>query len=163
MKSILTPRARPSLRWHWRLISHANSLTNRSARQTSKERLSVWGRLAGTASTRSDLHLPAAWARRRASRIASCEFGFGILDNPARYPSGPRERSAKPPFVGSNPTRASKSHGVRPGDMGDRSYRRHRLHFWAKRVVERLQSFFLQVDVAEIVVHNANQPNTFFD
>ena len=26
----------------------------------------------------------------------------------ARYPSGPRERSAKPPFVGSNPTRASK-------------------------------------------------------
>jgi hypothetical protein len=25
----------------------------------------------------------------------------------ARYPSGPRERSAKPPFVGSNPTRAS--------------------------------------------------------
>jgi hypothetical protein len=26
----------------------------------------------------------------------------------ARYPSGLRERSAKPPFVGSNPTRASR-------------------------------------------------------
>src|ERR1035441_9566296 len=26
---------------------------------------------------------------------------------PARYPRGLRERSAKPPFVGSNPTRAS--------------------------------------------------------
>src|SRR2546425_563292 len=31
-----------------------------------------------------------------------------ILQDSARYPSGPRERSAKPPFVGSNPTRASK-------------------------------------------------------
>jgi hypothetical protein len=30
-----------------------------------------------------------------------------ILESSARYPSGPRERSAKPPFVGSNPTRAS--------------------------------------------------------
>ena len=32
---------------------------------------------------------------------------FAILKDSARYPSGPRERSAKPPFVGSNPTRAS--------------------------------------------------------
>src|SRR5712691_7903041 len=32
---------------------------------------------------------------------------FAILRDSARYPSGPRERSAKPPFVGSNPTRAS--------------------------------------------------------
>jgi hypothetical protein len=52
---------------------------------------------------------------------------------------------------------------VRPGDIGDRSYRRHRLHFWAKSVVERLQSFFLQIDVPEIVIHKADQPNTFFD
>jgi hypothetical protein len=42
-------------------------------------------------------------------------------------------------------------------------FRRHRLHFWAKRVVERLQSFFLQIDVPEIVIHEADQPNTFFD
>src|ERR1700756_5476277 len=34
---------------------------------------------------------------------------FAILKSPARYPSGPRERSAKPPFVGSNPTRASNN------------------------------------------------------
>src|SRR6266487_6423663 len=33
---------------------------------------------------------------------------FAIIRDSARYPSGPRERSAKPPFVGSNPTRASK-------------------------------------------------------
>src|SRR6266705_5848717 len=33
---------------------------------------------------------------------------FVILQDSARYPSGPRERSAKPPFVGSNPTRASR-------------------------------------------------------
>src|ERR1700737_1418774 len=32
---------------------------------------------------------------------------FAIIKSSARYPSGPRERSAKPPFVGSNPTRAS--------------------------------------------------------
>ena len=31
---------------------------------------------------------------------------------PARYPRGLRERSAKPPFVGSNPTRASKTRAV---------------------------------------------------
>src|SRR6266568_381256 len=41
--------------------------------------------------------------------------------------------------------------------------RTHRLHFWAKRVVERLQSFFLQIDVPEIVIHKADQPNTFLD
>jgi hypothetical protein len=33
---------------------------------------------------------------------------LAIIRSSARYPSGPRERSAKPPFVGSNPTRASK-------------------------------------------------------
>src|SRR3981189_3803873 len=64
---------------------------------------------------------------------------------------------------GSNPFAPTTLLGVRPGDIGDRSYRRHRLHFWAKRVVERLQSFFLQIDVAEIVLHKADQPNTFFD
>ena len=26
-----------------------------------------------------------------------------------------------------------------------------------------MQSFFLQIDVAEIVIHKADQPNTFFD
>jgi len=52
---------------------------------------------------------------------------------------------------------------VWPGHIGYSSYRTHRLHFWAKRVFERLQSFFLQIDVAEIVLHKADQPNTFFD
>jgi hypothetical protein len=33
----------------------------------------------------------------------------------------------------------------------------------AKRVFKGLQSFFLQIDVAEIVLHKADQPNTFFD
>src|SRR6266404_5267011 len=65
--------------------------------------------------------------------------------------------------VGSIPIARSNKPRVRPGDLGYRSYRRHRLNFWAKRVVERLQSFFLQIDVAEIVLHKADQPNTFFD
>ena len=64
---------------------------------------------------------------------------------------------------GSNPFAPTTFLRVRPGDIGDRSYRRHRLHFWAKRVFERLQSFFLQIDVAKIVIHKADQPNTFFD
>src|ERR1700676_4232522 len=64
---------------------------------------------------------------------------------------------------GSNPFAPTIISRVRPGDIGDRSYRRHRLHFWAKRVVERLQSFFVKIDVAEIVLHKADQPNTFFD
>src|SRR5467141_5029745 len=61
------------------------------------------------------------------------------------------------------PPQKSPQLRVRPGDVSDRSYRLHRLHFWAKRVVERLQSFFLQIDVAEIVLHKADQPNTFVD
>ena len=43
-----------------------------------------------------------------AAGMPSACASFAILKSSARYPSGPRERSAKPPFVGSNPTRASK-------------------------------------------------------
>jgi hypothetical protein len=52
---------------------------------------------------------------------------------------------------------------VRSEDILYKTFRRHPLHFWAKRVVERLQSSFLQIDVAKIVIHKADQPNTFFD
>src|SRR6202049_2676060 len=65
--------------------------------------------------------------------------------------------------MGSIPIARSINPGVRPGHIGYRSYRRHRLQFWAKRVFERLQSFFLQIDVPKIVFHKADQPNTFFD
>src|SRR5439155_23502842 len=85
---------------------------------------------------------------------------FPTLSATSHYLQERMKRTAKPPFVGSNPTRASNIPWVRPGDIGYRSYRRHRLHFWAKRVVERLQSFFLQIDVPEIVVHKAHQPDT---
>jgi hypothetical protein len=47
--------------------------------------------------------------------------------------------------------------------MGNRTYRLHRLHFWTKRVIERLQSFFLQIDVDEILIQKADHPNSFFD
>lgn len=49
---------------------------------------------------------------------------------------------------------------VRPGDIGNRTYRRDRLHFGAKRVVKELDGFFLQIDVAQIVVHKTHQPDT---
>jgi len=35
--------------------------------------------------------------------------------------------------------------------------------FGPKGVVKRLQSFLLQINVAEIVLHKADEPNTFFD
>ena len=41
--------------------------------------------------------------------------------------------------------------------MGNRTFRRHRLHFWPERVLQGLQSFFLQINVAEMVIHKANQ------
>ena len=65
--------------------------------------------------------------------------------------------------MGSIPIARSLMTQVRPGHIGYRSFRTDRLHFWAKRVFERLQSFFLQIDVAKIVIHRADQPNTFFD
>src|SRR5579862_7710615 len=56
-------------------------------------------------------------ARRRFAifRLRSDTFSpFSLYWLPllARYPRGLRERSAKPPFVGSNPTRASKIHSA---------------------------------------------------
>ena len=33
----------------------------------------------------------------------------------------------------------------------------------SSRQFERLQSFFLQIEVAKIVIHKADRPNTFFD
>ena len=49
--------------------------------------------------------------------------------------------------------------GVRPGDMGDSSYRRHGLHFWAERVVEWFEHPRLQIEVPQIIIHKADQPD----
>src|SRR5215469_13102417 len=97
MKSTSTPRAPPSLRWRWRPICLAGSTTNPSGAKLKELYQSTPGLKRTSTKCDSDRY-----------RIAGGEFRFGILKNPARYPSGPRERSAKPPFVGSNPTRASK-------------------------------------------------------
>jgi hypothetical protein len=34
---------------------------------------------------------------------------------------------------------------VRSGDIGNRTFRRHRLHFWPEGVLQGLQGFFLQI------------------
>src|SRR5271154_4997151 len=47
-------------------------------------------------------------SRAAAVQIPSHGKSFAILSSLARYPSGLRGRSAKPLFVGSNPTRASR-------------------------------------------------------
>ena len=44
--------------------------------------------------------------------------------------------------------------------------RRHGLHFWPEGVVQGLQSFLLQINIAEIVIHKTDQPDAvvnFFD
>ena len=43
--------------------------------------------------------------------------------------------------------------------MGNRTFRRHRLHFRPEGVLQGLQSFFLQINIAEIVIHKTDEPN----
>lgn len=42
---------------------------------------------------------------------------------------------------------------------GNSSFLRHAEHFWPKGIVEGLQSFFLQIDIAEIIIHEADEPD----
>jgi hypothetical protein len=64
---------------------------------------------------------------------------------------------------GSNPSGRAKVTWVRPGDMCYTTFLRHSLRPWAKRVVQGLQSFLLKIDVTEIIVHKADQPDTLVD
>jgi hypothetical protein len=43
--------------------------------------------------------------------------------------------------------------------MGNGTFRRYRLHFWSEGILQGLQGLFLQVNIAEIVVHKTDQPN----
>jgi hypothetical protein len=52
---------------------------------------------------------------------------------------------------------------VQTGHIGNSTYRRHGLHFWAERVAQRLQFSFLEIEVAQIIVHKADQPDSFLD
>jgi hypothetical protein len=64
---------------------------------------------------------------------------------------------------GSNPLSPTNPFNVRSGDIGNRTFRRHRLHFRPERVLQGLQGFFLQINVAEIVIHKADQPDSVVD
>jgi hypothetical protein len=52
---------------------------------------------------------------------------------------------------------------VRSGDILYRSFRGHSLHPWTKRIVQGLQSLLLKIDITEIIVHKADQPDTLVD
>ena len=43
--------------------------------------------------------------------------------------------------------------------MGYRTYRRHRLHLRAERVVDWFSHTRIQIEVPRIIVHKADQPN----
>ena len=47
--------------------------------------------------------------------------------------------------------------------MGNRTLRRHGLHFWPEGVLQGLQGFFLQIDLAEIAGHKTDQPDAMVD
>jgi hypothetical protein len=47
--------------------------------------------------------------------------------------------------------------------MGNRTFRRHRLNFWPEGVLQGLQGFFLQTNIAVIVIHKTNQPDAVVD
>src|SRR4029077_9176841 len=64
---------------------------------------------------------------------------------------------------GSTPSLATMFSIVRSGDIGKRTFRRHRLHFWPEGVLQGLQGFFLQINIAEIVIHKTNQPDAMVD
>src|SRR5215467_14934457 len=68
-------------------------------------------------------------------------------------PGGRRFKSSLP----------DQSFHVRSGDIGNRTFRRHRLHFWPEGVLQGLQSFLLQINIAKIVIHKTNQPDTIFN
>ena len=50
----------------------------------------------------------------------------------------------------------SDPNDVRSGDIGNRTFRRHRLHFWPEGILQGLQGFFLQINVAEIIFHKTD-------
>jgi hypothetical protein len=70
----------------------------------------------------------------------------------ARTGSGPGGRR----FKSSLP---DQSFSVRSGDIGSRTFRRHKLHFWAEGIFQRLQDFGLQIEVAPIILHKADGPD----
>src|SRR5215468_4145557 len=49
--------------------------------------------------------------------------------------------------------------GFRPGDMGYRTYASHGWHFWAKRIFERFEHPSVQIEVPQIIIHKAHQPD----
>src|SRR5262249_19966980 len=49
---------------------------------------------------------------------------------------------------GSNPSGRATFSMVRPGDIGYRTYRTHRLHLWAERVFEWFEHPGLQIEVS---------------
>src|SRR6185312_1736989 len=84
--------------------------------------------------------------------------------NPARRRGAPlrasgvdRASAAKPgPTMPGMKKSASRSGGLRrSGDIGD--------CLWAERVVEGLQGLLLEVEVSEIVVHEADEPDAVVD
>ena len=62
--------------------------------------------------------------------------------------------------VGSTPTLGSRSPWYVPEKSLYKTFRTDGLRPWAKRVIQGLQGLFLQIDITEIIVHKADQPDT---
>ena len=64
---------------------------------------------------------------------------------------------------GSSPSCGTILVHVRPGDMGNRLFRRHGLHICSERVVDCLQGSLFEVNVSEVIVHEADEPDAVID
>src|ERR1700752_2662542 len=47
--------------------------------------------------------------------------------------------------------------------MGYTTYLRHGYHFWAERICERFEHPRLQIEVPQIIIHKADQPDVVVD
>src|SRR3984957_15576828 len=63
----------------------------------------------------------------------------------------------------SNLSGRASSLWVQPGDMGDTTYLTHRLLFWSEGIFQRFKQPRLQIEVSQIIIHKAQQPDIVVD
>jgi hypothetical protein len=66
-------------------------------------------------------------------------------------------------YLGANPSPGTNCNNVWTGDISNGTYLRHGVTTLCRRVVEGLQGFLFEIDEAEIVVQEADDPNAVVD
>src|SRR5690349_6224624 len=58
---------------------------------------------------------------------------------------------------------SQEGHLVLSGHMGDSSFRAHRYHFRPEGIVDRFEPACLVIEIAQVILHEADQPNAVPD